>query len=112
MDFYPHAHQLHQRCGRELGATLLVLLWARNQFGAFSDIETGDARRKLWDAIKDSLRELANSSGFDFYRTGQAVKGSDLSPKFPPVLGRVRLLMFGPMRPAFPVPFGRRTRWG
>ena len=28
----------------------------------------------------------------------------DLSPKFPPVLRRVLGLMFGPMRPAFPVP--------
>ena len=42
----------------------------------------------------------------------RCIAAYDLSPKFPPVLGRVRLLMFGPMRPAFPVPFGRRTRWG
>jgi hypothetical protein len=35
----------------------------------------------------------------------------DLSPKFPPVLRRVLGLMFGPMRPAFPVPVALRTRW-
>ena len=35
---------------------------------------------------------------------------SDLSPKFPPVLRRVLGLMFGPMRPVFPVPVAWRTR--
>ncbi len=35
----------------------------------------------------------------------------DLSPKFPPALWRVLGLLFGPMRPAFPVPVSRRTRW-
>jgi hypothetical protein len=37
-------------------------------------------------------------------------KVTDLSPKFPPVLGRVLGLMFGPMRPGFPVPVSLRTR--
>lgn len=36
---------------------------------------------------------------------------NDLSPEFPPVLRRVLGLMFGLMRPAFPVPVWWRTRW-
>lgn len=43
--------------------------------------------------------------------TANETKAADLSPKFPPVLGRVLGLMFGPMRPVFPVPVAWRTRW-
>lgn len=43
--------------------------------------------------------------------TAGAPLPNDLSPKFPPVLRRVLGLMFGLMRPAFPVPVWWRTRW-
>lgn len=39
------------------------------------------------------------------------LKGTDLSPKSPPVLRRVLELMFGPKRPVFPVPDWWRIRW-
>lgn len=49
---------------------------------------------------------LARSVGFEVFDVDD-----DLSPKFPPVLRRVLGLMFGPMRPVFPVPVWWRTRW-
>jgi len=39
------------------------------------------------------------------------INNTDLSPKSPPVLRRVLGLMFGPKRPAFPVPDCWRIPW-
>ena len=55
-------------------------------------------------AAKAALERLAMG------RNAECV-ANDLSPKVPPVLRRVLGLMFGPMRPAFPVRVAWRTRW-
>lgn len=62
---------------------------------------------------------IANRMGLNVRSVQRSVKDleamglirRDLSPKSPPVLRRVLELMFGPKRPAFPVPDCWRIRW-
>jgi hypothetical protein len=73
--------------------------------------------RRLKSSVGGLLAQVLSRSGDMTLVLGELQKaafnlsGADLSPKFPPVLRRVLGLMFGPMRPVFPVPVGRRTRW-
>ena len=69
----------------------------------------------------DAAWTIANDSGVALVRktasrwqllaVAESYGEFDLSPKFPPVLRRVLGLMFGLMRPVFPVPVAWRTRW-